>query len=82
MTFCHAIGLLRQLPDIGREVDRLTRGVRPAVPAVGPAGGEENKISCTTHRGADAAMQIESAEGITTMLRLKTPALQQPVAAP
>jgi hypothetical protein len=32
-----------------------------------------------TDRGADAAMQIESAEGITTILRLKTPALPETV---
>ena len=32
-----------------------------------------------TNEGADAAMQIESAEGITTILRLKTPARPETV---
>jgi hypothetical protein len=32
-----------------------------------------------TDRGVDAAMQIESAEGITTIVRLKTPGLPETV---
>ena len=72
---------VHDLPLTGVVAERQKAGDTITISAARPAGQITHTIHAPTrvwiertHDGADVAMQIESAEGTTTILRLKTPA--------
>jgi len=78
---------VHDLPLVGVVAEPRTGGGTITISAAKPETGQ---ITHTIHaptrvriertnEGADVAMQIESAEGTTTILRLKTPALPETV---
>jgi hypothetical protein len=78
---------VRDLPLVGVVAEPHAGGAIITISAASPEAGQ---ITHTIHsptsvriertnEGADVAMQIESAEGTTTILRLKTPALPETV---